>query len=182
MHMMEQRYVSVLLEDWDNEEELYRRIVKLTVTYLRKKQAVYCFMRTWMVCFWYRRCSKLIQFQDRNGITNEYQWNVYGSLVERKAGDLRNVYEYAPNGQLTAAIANGMDYRYSYDKDGLLLNKKASGRTLLAYTYYELDRKISQIDITGWQVRYRFDKSDQLVDVSDLYGAIQLRPSGESAD
>ena len=44
--MMEQRYVSVLLGDWDNEEELYRRIVKLTVTYLRKKQAVYCFMRT----------------------------------------------------------------------------------------------------------------------------------------
>ena len=32
MHMMEQRYVSVLLEDWDNEEELYRRIVKLSAT------------------------------------------------------------------------------------------------------------------------------------------------------
>lgn len=25
------------------------------------------------------------QFQDRNGITNEYQWNVLGSFVERKA-------------------------------------------------------------------------------------------------
>jgi len=109
--------------------------------------------------------GKLIQFQDRNGITNEYQWNVYGSLVERKAVDLRNVYEYAANGQLIAAIANGMDYRYTYDKDGLLLTKKASGRTLLAYTYDELGRKTSQTDITGRKVNYRFDKSNRLVDI-----------------
>jgi len=47
----------------------------------------------------------------------------------------------------------------------LPLNKKASGRTLLAYTYDELGRKISQTDITGRQVRYRFDKSNHLVDI-----------------
>ncbi len=111
------------------------------------------------------RDRKLIKFQDRNGITNEYQWNVYGSLVERKAGDLRNSYEYAPNGQLIAAIAGGMDYRYTYDKDGLLLTKKASGRTLLAYTYDELGRKTSQTDITGRKVNYRFDKSNRLADI-----------------
>ena len=113
----------------------------------------------------YTADGKLIQFQDRNGITNEYQWNVYGSLIERKAGNLRNSYEYAPNGQLTAAIANGMDYRYSYDRDGLLLAKKASGRTLLSYRYDELGRKISQTDITGRQVSYKFDKSNYLVDI-----------------
>ena len=75
-------------------------------------------------------------------------------MTERKAGDLRNVYEYAPNGQLTAAISNGMDYRYAYDKDGLLINKKASGKNLLAYTYDELGRKTSQIDISGRTVKY----------------------------
>ncbi|SFT53382.1 RHS repeat-associated core domain-containing protein [Selenomonas sp. GACV-9] len=117
----------------------------------------------------YTADGKLIKFQDRNGITNEYQWNVYGSLVERKAGDLRNSYEYAPNGQLIAAIAGGMDYRYTYDKDGLLLTKKASGRTLLAYTYDELGRKTSQTDITGQQISYRFDKSNQLVDICDEF-------------
>jgi YD repeat-containing protein len=53
-----------------------------------------------------------------------------------------------------------MDYRYSYDRDGLLLAKKASGRTLLSYRYDELGRKISQTDITGRQVNYRFDKSN----------------------
>ncbi|SFH94811.1 RHS repeat-associated core domain-containing protein [Selenomonas ruminantium] len=58
-----------------------------------------------------------------------------------------------------------MDYRYTYDKDGLLLAKKASGKTLLAYTYDELGRKTSQTDITGRQVSYRFDKSNQLVDI-----------------
>ncbi len=72
---------------------------------------------------------------------------------------------YTPNGQLTAAIADGMDYRYTYDKDGLLLTKKASGRTLLAYTYDELGRKTSQTDITGRKVNYRFDKSNRLVDI-----------------
>jgi YD repeat-containing protein len=56
-----------------------------------------------------------------------------------------------------------MDYRYTYDKDGLLLTKKASGRTLLAYTYNELGRKTSQTDITGRKINYRFDKSNHLV-------------------
>ena len=70
---------------------------------------------------------------------------------------------------MTAAIANGMDYRYSYDRDGLLLVKKASGRTLLSYRYDELGRKISQIDITGRQVNYRFDKSNQLVDICNEF-------------
>ncbi|SDP74347.1 RHS repeat domain-containing protein [Selenomonas ruminantium] len=97
--------------------------------------------------------GNLSKFQDRNGIVNEYQWNVYGSMTERKAGNLRNSYEYAPNGQLTAAISNGMDYRYAYDEDGLLLNKKASGRTLLGYTYDELGRKTSQTDISGRKVK-----------------------------
>ncbi|SDP74376.1 RHS repeat domain-containing protein [Selenomonas ruminantium] len=76
-----------------------------------------------------------------------------------------NAYEYTLNGQLTAAIANGMDYRYSYDKDGLLTAKKASGKTLLAYTYDELGRKTSQIDISGRKVKYQFDQSNRLVDI-----------------
>ena len=70
---------------------------------------------------------------------------------------------------MTAAIANGMDYRYSYDSNGLLLVKKASGRTLLSYRYDELGRKISQTDITGRQVNYRFDKSNQLVDICNEF-------------
>ena len=47
---------------------------------------------------------------------------------------------------LIIILAGGMDYRYTYDKDGLLLTKKASGRTLLAYTYNELGRKTGQTD------------------------------------
>ena len=113
--------------------------------------------------------GNLSKYQDRNGVTNEYTWNVYGSMTERKAEDLRNVYEYAPNGQLIAAISNGMDYRYSYDKDGLLTAKKASGKTLLAYTYDELGRKTSQMDITGRKVNYKFDQSNQLKSIADEF-------------
>ena len=80
-----------------------------------------------------------------------------------------NAYEYTLNGQLTAAIANGMDYRYSYDKDGLLTAKKASGKTLLAYTYNELGRKTSQTDITGRKINYQFDQSNQLKSIADEF-------------
>ena len=91
------------------------------------------------------------------------------SIHRTKVSDLYNVYEYSLNGHLISAIANGMDYRYSYDRDGLLLVKKASGRTLLSYCYDELGRKISQTDITGRQVNYRFDKSNQLVDICNEF-------------
>ncbi|TYZ30309.1 RHS repeat protein [Selenomonas caprae] len=47
----------------------------------------------------------------------------------------------------------------------MLLVKKASGKTLLSYRYDELGRKISQTDITGRQVSYKFDKSNRLVDI-----------------
>ena len=46
-----------------------------------------------------------------------------------------------------------------------VFDKKASGRTLLSYRYDELGRKISQTDITGRQVSYKFDKSNYLVDI-----------------
>ena len=39
----------------------------------------------------------------------------------------------------------------------------------MAYTYDELGRKISQTDITGQQVNYRFDKSNQLVDICNEF-------------
>ena len=37
------------------------------------------------------------------------------------------------------------------------------GYAKVVYTYDELGRKISQTDITGRQVSYRFDKSNQMV-------------------
>ena len=39
----------------------------------------------------------------------------------------------------------------------------------MVYSYDELGRKISQTDITGRQVSYRFDKSNQLVDICDEF-------------
>ncbi|WP_256211280.1 RHS repeat domain-containing protein [Selenomonas ruminantium] len=39
----------------------------------------------------------------------------------------------------------------------------------MAYRYGELGRKISQTDITGRQVNYRFDKSNQLVDICNEF-------------
>ncbi|SDH05302.1 YD repeat-containing protein, partial [Selenomonas sp. WCT3] len=48
-----------------------------------------------------------------------------------------------------------------------MLAEKASGRTLLAYTYDELGRKTGQTDITGRKVNYQFDKSNHLCDICD---------------
>ena len=42
-----------------------------------------------------------------------------------------------------------MKYEYSYYPGGLLREKRASGRTLMSYTYDLDGRKISQRDLTG---------------------------------
>jgi YD repeat-containing protein len=56
---------------------------------------------------------------------------------------------------------------YSYYPDGSLKEKKASGRTLLHYTYDLNGNKTSQTDFTGKTTRYQYDILDRLEEVYD---------------
>ena len=87
------------------------------------------------------RDRKLIKFQDCNGITNEYQWNVYGSLVERKAGDLRNHYASDEQGStifLTDAEGK-VKNRYTYDAFGNTIEAEEQIPNRYQYTGQQLD-------------------------------------------
>ncbi|WP_177207156.1 RHS repeat protein [Selenomonas ruminantium] len=118
--------------------------------------------------------GNLSKFQDRNDITNEYTWNVYGSLIERKAGDLRNVYEYSPNGQLIAAISNGMDYRYTYDKDGAV-KKITHANGMWQDNAYDADKNITSLTVATpdkilAQNSYRYGGNGQRSEKNELTG------------
>jgi len=58
-------------------------------------------------------------------------------------------YEYTAKGLLKAAVSQGMRYSYAYDIMDRLIEKKASGRTLLAFQYDLNGNLTHQTDVTG---------------------------------
>jgi len=76
-------------------------------------------------------------------------------------------YEYTPEGLLKSAISQGMRYSYAYDEIGRLIEKKASGRTLLAFQYDQNGNLIHQTDVTGKVTEYRYDLADNISEVWD---------------
>ena len=85
-------------------------------------------------------------YKNRNGQEIAYSYNMLGSLLSRRSLGEESVtesYGYTPEGRLTYAIGGGMRYDYVYDEFGRLSEKKASGRTLLSYTYDASGRRQS---------------------------------------
>ena len=76
---------------------------------------------------------------------------MYQNLIYRKIKDnsLQEIYTYSKDGYLENAIANGMQYNYTYDVMGIIASKSSSGRTLIAYEYDKNGNKIKEIDVTG---------------------------------
>ena len=76
---------------------------------------------------------------------------MYGAPTchENREAGLTESWEYSPQGLLTSAIGGGMRYEYAYYTHGSLKEKRASGRTLLSYTYDADGRRTSQRDLTG---------------------------------
>ncbi len=123
-----------------------------------------------------RLCGKT----DRNGTETKYTHNIYNSLTERRARktdgmkpsgegsrELTESYRYTPEGLLESAISQGMRYNYAYDVMGRLTEKKASGRTLLAFEYDLNGNLTRQTDVTGKVTEYRYDLADNISEVWD---------------
>ena len=83
---------------------------------------------------------------------------MYGAPTchENREAGLTESWEYSPQGLLTSAIGGGMRYEYAYYTNGSLKEKRASGRTLLPYTYDADDRRTSQRDLTGRVTQYQY--------------------------
>ncbi|NRT43429.1 RHS repeat-associated protein [Clostridium beijerinckii] len=76
-------------------------------------------------------------------------------------------FKYNPDGTLKSAYTGNMQYEYSYNIEGMLESKSASGRTLLKYTY-DRNNNIKTIkDITGKSSVYSYDDADRVKLIQD---------------
>ena len=113
--------------------------------------------------------GRLIRRTDRNGVTVELGYNLYGAPLfkKEKDGAQGDFYEYTPEGLLKCAISAGMRYAYEYDEMGRMIRKSASGRTLLALEYDKNGNKVRQIDVTGKLTGFDYDPMGQLLRLTD---------------
>ena len=113
--------------------------------------------------------GRLIRRTDRNGVTVELGYNLYGAPLfkKEKDGAQGDFYEYTPEGLLKCAISAGMRYAYEYDEMGRMTRKSASGRTLLALEYDKNGNKVRQIDVTGKLTGFDYDPMGQLLRLTD---------------
>ena len=113
--------------------------------------------------------GQLIRKTDRNGVTVEMGYNLYGAPLfkKEKDGAQGEFYEYTPEGLLKCAISAGMRYAYDYDAMGRMIRKSASGRTLLALEYDKNGNKVRQIDVTGKLTGFDYDPMGQLLRLTD---------------
>ena len=119
--------------------------------------------------FVYDLSGRLKEHTDREGRKSSYRYNMYGALASRrddKTG-LTESWEYNHLGWIKSAVGGGMRYDYTYYDNGLLKEKRASGRTLLAYTYDTSGRRLTLNDITGKKTRYEYDSYGSLAAVYD---------------
>ena len=114
--------------------------------------------------FHYDKEGQMCEHIDRDGRRELYRYNMYGAPTchENREAGLTESWEYSPQGLLTSAIGGGMRYEYAYYANGSLKEKRASGRTLLSYTYDADGRRTSQCDLTGKITQYQYTPGGQL--------------------
>ncbi len=117
----------------------------------------------------YDKEGHVIEKTDRNDITTQFAFNMYGAPLYRrvKNGILEESYQYTPEGLMKAAISSGMHYSYEYNKMGRIAKKSASGRTLLTYNYDLNGNLIHQKDVTGKVTEYTYNALDLIEKVTD---------------
>ena len=125
-------------------------------------------------CYEYDCVGNLIRHTDRNQNTIRMRYNMYGDMVERAEitddeshTPLREVYGYDAFGDLSFGIASGMRYDYRRDILGRILEKSASGRSLVSYSYDHLGRLSGRRDITGKETAFEYDLTGKLSRVTD---------------
>ena len=76
-------------------------------------------------------------------------------------------FKYNPDGALNNAYSENMQYNYTYNKEGLLESKSASGKTLLKYTYDKNNNIKAIKDISGKSSIYNYDEADRVTLITD---------------
>ena len=139
--------------------------------------------------FQYDGEGNLRLYVDRNGNRVCRTYNVFGNLVYEKAENQEGknpvitTFRYDSLGRIRQAVCDGHSYEYIYNDQGLLKEKRSSGRRLISYEYdkagqitkmtdpagtetayeYDLMGRTSRIfNGQGMEVRYRYDSQDRI--------------------
>ena len=132
-------------------------------------------------------------YVDRNGNRVCRTYNVFGNLVYEKAEDQEGknpvitTFRYDSLGRIRQAVCDGYSYEYIYNDQGLLKEKRSSGKCLISYEYdkagqitkmtdpagtetayeYDLMGRTSRIfNGQGMEVRYRYDSQDRIREIN----------------
>ncbi|MCB2343292.1 RHS repeat-associated core domain-containing protein, partial [Clostridium estertheticum] len=76
-------------------------------------------------------------------------------------------YNYNEDGTLKNAYTGNMLYEYSFNDEGMLESKSASGRTLLSYDYDKNNNIKTIKDITGKSSIYNYDAANRVKEIKD---------------
>ena len=113
--------------------------------------------------FQYDECGNLSLYVDRNGNQVHRIYNVFGNPVYEKATDKNGenavvtTYGYDSVGRLTRAVCDGYSYEYYYNEQGLLAEKRSSGKRLISYEYDNAGQMIRMTNPEGITVSYEYD-------------------------
>lgn len=143
--------------------------------------------------FQYDGEGNLHLYVDRNGNQVYWTYNVFGNLVCEKAEDSEEkdpvitTFRYDRLGRIRQAVCDGHSYEYIYNDQGLLKEKRSSGRHLISYEYdkagqitkmtdpagtetaYEYDlmgRRSRIFDGQGMEVQYQYDSQDRIKEIN----------------
>ena len=113
--------------------------------------------------FRYDECGNLSLYIDRNGNQVHRTYSVFGNPVYEKATDKNGenavitTYGYDSLGRLMRAVCDGHSYEYHYNEQGLLKEKRSSGKRLISYEYDNAGQMIRMTNPEGITVSYEYD-------------------------
>ncbi|MBB6624495.1 hypothetical protein [Clostridium gasigenes] len=81
------------------------------------------------------RFTERIKRQKEKKLLEEQNPKVIEDLDKYKLNLVNQRFNYNADGTLNNAYTGNMMYNYTYNKEGILESKSASGKTLISYTY-----------------------------------------------
>lgn len=122
--------------------------------------------------FYYDEEGNLTKSVDRNKNNVDRSYNIDRNIVLVKAyGEsalkIEQRFNYKEDGTLKNAYTGDMQYEYSFNDEGMLESKKASGRTLLSYSYDKNNNIKTIKDITGKSSIYSYDALNRVKEIKD---------------
>ncbi|SDP16473.1 RHS repeat-associated core domain-containing protein [Clostridium gasigenes] len=115
----------------------------------------------------HNRFTERIKRQKEKQLLEEQNPKVIEDLDKYKLNLINQRFNYNPDGTLNNAYTGNMMYNYTYNKEGILESKSASGKTLISYTY-DRNNNIKTIkDITGKSSGYSYDKANRVKEIKD---------------